>query len=124
MNIVKDDNWYTVYNKDGVYMACYQDKDWAQFAARHYGGRYTITEQFVERPEYKPDVLIDYKHNEFLRLCGLSIMMISLLLMIISLIALPFNLEYWLYHLLAFVFFGVTTCFGMWFSHRYTQYYE
>ncbi len=123
MNIVKDDNWYTVYDKDGLYMACYQDKDWAQFAAKHYGGRYTITEHFVERPEHKP-VLIDYKHNEFLRQCGINIMLISLLLMIISLITLPFNLEYWLHHILAFILFVVTACFGMWFSGRYTEYYK
>ena len=50
MNIVKDENWYTVYNKDGLYMACYQDKDWAKFAAKHYGGRYTVTKHWVGHP--------------------------------------------------------------------------
>lgn len=124
MSIIEDKNWYTVYDKDGVYVACYQDKNWAKFAARQYGGRYTVTEQFVERPEYISDHLIDYKREEFLKQCGHIIMMVSLLLMLISLVTLPFNLEYWFHHVLAFIFFGLTTYFGLWFSARYTQYYE
>ena len=123
MNIFKDENWYTVYDKDGMYIKCCQDRDWAQVAAKQLNGRYIITKEFVEKPEREFE-LIDFRHNEFLRRCGEFIMITSLLLMLVSLIVLPFNYKYWFYHILAFIFFGVTTFFGMWFSSRYTQYYE
>jgi hypothetical protein len=50
MNIVKDDNWYTVYNKDDLYIKCYQDKIEAQHVAQEIGGRYTITKHWVGIP--------------------------------------------------------------------------
>ncbi len=123
MNIIKDENWYTVYNNEGMYIKSCQDRDWAQGVAKQLNGRYIITKEFVEKPEREFE-LIDFRRNEFLRKCSEFILITSLLLMLISLIALPFNLDYWLHHILAFIFFGVTACFGLWFSHRYTQYYE
>ena len=47
---MKDLMYYTVYSCDGLHMGSYQDKDWANFAARHYKGRIVVTCHPIPRP--------------------------------------------------------------------------
>ena len=121
MNIIKDDNWYTIYSKDGVYIKCVQDREVAEGLAKEFNCRYTITSHYVEKPVFE---LANFTLNNFLKACGSYITVISLLLLLISLLTLPFNFEYWMYHLLAFVIFFITMFLGMRLSSKYTVYYD
>ncbi len=84
MNIVKDDNWYTVYNNEGVYVRCIQDKHWAKAASKKLNGSYITTKHYIGPSSTADGAPIEKKDDTVVYLFFLFI--ISIIILILFLI--------------------------------------
>ena len=110
---MKDLNYYTVYNQDGLHMGSYQDKDWAEFAKRQYNGHVVISNEPIANKDNIVHANLakraaNHQRRVLMRSCiyALCCVIIVLYALVYKIVTEPFDLDV---HL-AFMFFGVIGC--------------
>jgi hypothetical protein len=112
---MKDSNYYTVYNQEGLHIGSHQDKDWAEFAKREYNGRIVVSnEPIANRDNHLHYTGLakraaNHQRRVLMRSCiyALCCVIIILYALVYKIMTEPFNMDV---HL-AFMFFGIIGCF-------------
>jgi hypothetical protein len=111
---MKDSNYYTVYNQDGLHMGSYQDKDWAYYTKEKYNGHMTVSKEAIPNKDnhlyYSAIAKRAANHHRrvLMRSCvyALCCIIIVLYTLVYKIVTEPFDMDV---HL-AFMFFGIIGC--------------
>ncbi len=85
MNIIKDDNWYTVYSKDGVYIKCLQDAGLALYIAKEIDGSFTTSKHYIGPPSTAEAGETYFKRdNSFIHLFYITIIILLIIVIFLT----------------------------------------
>jgi hypothetical protein len=111
---MKDSNYYTVYNQDGLHMGSYQDKDWAYYTKDKYNGHMTVSKEAIPNRDnhlYYSGLAkraINHQIRVLMSSCIYALFCVIIVLnaLVYKIFTEPFNM----YVHLAFMFFGIIGC--------------